>query len=188
MAVFIMKPTAVVRLARIAATAAIGWVAMAPSTVPSAYAAPDIGTPAPALVLTTLDGKPFDLAALRGKVVLVNYWATWCAPCRKEMPTLNAFYKRYRDAGLELIGISVDFQRDRAKVVKAATALAYPVAVVDQITDNGFGSQSGVPMTYVIGPDGVVRDTLIAAPDKLLRDIVLPLLPHGAATVPERHP
>ena len=78
-------------------------------------AAPVLNEAAPPLVVTTLDGQTFDLSNLRGKVVLVNYWATWCAPCRKEMPTLDAFYRRYRSQGLELIGISVDFTRDGAK-------------------------------------------------------------------------
>jgi cytochrome c biogenesis protein CcmG, thiol:disulfide interchange protein DsbE len=167
------KSTAIARLARIAVVAATGWLASGP-----ARAAPDIGEAAPALVLTGLDGKTFDLAKLRGKVVLVNYWATWCAPCRKEMPTLDAFYRRYRGEGLELIGISVDFQRDLDKVRKAAVPLSYPVALSGEITDNGFGPPEGVPVTYVIDAKGVVRDKLIAAPDKLLRDVVLPLLPH----------
>ena len=71
---------------------------------------------APALVATALDGQTFDLAKLRGKVVLVNFWATWCAPCRKEMPTLDAFYRRYRAQGFEMIGVSVDFARDAGKM------------------------------------------------------------------------
>ena len=79
---------------------------------------PEIGDPAPPLMLTGLDGKMFDLAKHRGKVVLVNYWATWCAPCRKEMPTLDAFYRRYRSEGLELIGISVDFHRDLTRCAR----------------------------------------------------------------------
>lgn len=65
-----------------------------------ARAEPQIDEAAPALVLTTLDGSTFNLAALRGKVVMVNYWATWCAPCRKEMPKLDAFYKKYQPQGL----------------------------------------------------------------------------------------
>ena len=80
----------------------------------------EIGEVAPPLVLTTLDGTSIDLAKLRGKVVLVNFWATWCAPCRKEMPTLDAFYRRHRGQDFELIGISIDFARDAARMRKVA--------------------------------------------------------------------
>jgi cytochrome c biogenesis protein CcmG, thiol:disulfide interchange protein DsbE len=143
-----------------------------------ASAAPVLREVAPPLVLTDVDGKTFDLAKMRGKVVLVNYWATWCAPCKAEMPTLSAFFRRYHNQGLEVIGISVDFKSDIAKVPVVAKSLAYPVALLGAITDNGFGPPEGVPLTYVIDVDGVVRDKFIAAPDKLLHDVVVPMLPH----------
>jgi cytochrome c biogenesis protein CcmG, thiol:disulfide interchange protein DsbE len=166
-----------VRIARLAPFTLVGVLvsAFASDTL---HAAPTLGEAAPSLVLTELDGKAFDLAKLRGKVVLINYWATWCAPCKVEMPTLNAFFQRYRDQGLEIIGISVDFKGDIAKVPKAAKALAYPVALLGAITDNGFGPPEGVPLTYVIDANGIVRDKFIAAPDKLLNDVVVPMLPH----------
>ncbi len=144
--------------------------------------APSINQRAPPLVLTALSGETIDLAKLRGKVVLVNYWATWCAPCRKEMPTFDAFYRRYRDQGLEIVGISIDFERDMKKVHKAAGALSYPVAVLAGISEDGFGRQEGVPITYVIDTEGVVRDKFIAAPNKLLHDVVVPMLPHSTAS------
>jgi len=143
-----------------------------------ARAAPAMDQPAPPLIATALDGETFDLAKLRGKVVLVNFWATWCAPCRKEMPVLDAFYKRYRGQGLEVIGISVDFPRDSAKMRKAGGTVAYPTALANEISVNGFGPPEGVPVTYVIDSEGVVRDKFIAVPSKLLHDVVLPLLPH----------
>jgi cytochrome c biogenesis protein CcmG, thiol:disulfide interchange protein DsbE len=156
-----------------AAVAAILGAASAPT-----HAAPEIGAAAPALVLTALDGQTFDLAKLHGTVVLVNYWATWCAPCRKEMPKLNAFYRRYHDRGLEIIGISIDFPRDAAKAEKAAKALAYPTALAKAITEDGFGKPQGVPITWVIDADGKIRDRFIEVRDELLNGIVVPLLPH----------
>jgi cytochrome c biogenesis protein CcmG, thiol:disulfide interchange protein DsbE len=164
------------RLARLASLLFVGLVIWA-SVCDRTPAAPALGEAAPPLVLTDLDGKAFDLTKLRGKVVLVNYWATWCAPCKVEMPTLNAFFQRYHDRGLEIIGISVDFKSDIAKVPVAAKSLAYPVALLGAIIDNGFGPPEGVPLTYVIDVDGVVRDKFIAAPDKLLHDVVVPMLP-----------
>ena len=157
-----------------AAAAAVSW--SAPS-VPL-QVTPKIGEPAPALVLTAIDGRTFDLAKLRGKVVMVNYWATWCAPCRKEMPQLDAFYRRYRSKGLEIVGISIDFDRDLDKARKVAQTVTYPTAFAKSIADNGFGVTTAVPVTWIIDVDGKVRDRFIEVRDELLDGIVVPLLPH----------
>jgi thiol-disulfide isomerase/thioredoxin len=169
--------TAAARFARIAVACAtfctVLWLAAG-----AARAAPEIDNPAPALVVTRLDGQVFDLAKLRGKVVLVSYWATWCAPCRKDMPKLDAFYRHYHGQNLELIGISVDRERDLAKVRKVMASLAYPAAMLKDVTVDGFGPPEGVPITWIIDADGKVRDRMIDVRDELLNGIVLPLLPH----------
>jgi cytochrome c biogenesis protein CcmG, thiol:disulfide interchange protein DsbE len=141
-------------------------------------AAPSVNDAAPALVLSELGGDTFDLAKLRGKVVLVNYWATWCAPCKKEMPILNAFYRRYHEQGLEIIGISADRPQDFAKMRSMSGTLSYPTSTLDRISDNGFGSPEGFPLTFVIDREGIVRDKFIDVREQLLRDVVLPLLQH----------
>src|SRR5271170_6577500 len=81
-----------------------------------ACAGANVGQAAPPLHVPTLGGREFDLAALRGKVVIVSFWATWCPPCRAEMLILNAFYRRYHEQGLEVIGLSVDRPHDRSDV------------------------------------------------------------------------
>jgi len=139
-----------------------------------------VGQSAQALIVTTLDGKTVDLASLRGKVVLVNYWATWCAPCREEMPTLSAFYRAYHERGLEMIGISVDQPRDRARVLKASKALTYRAAMLNELAVNGFGEPEGVPLTWLIDANGIVRDKFIAVDGELLAKVVLPPLPRPA--------
>jgi cytochrome c biogenesis protein CcmG, thiol:disulfide interchange protein DsbE len=153
-------------------------IALLASASGRARAAPHIGEEAPPLVLATLQGSILDLAKLRGKVVMVNYWATWCGPCRKEMPKLDAFYRLYHDQGLEIIGISIDFERDLGKARKAARAVTYPTAVAKDITNDGFGIPTGVPITWIIDVDGKVRDRFIDVRDDLLTGIVVPLLPH----------
>ena len=174
MSVIATTPAVLMRFALVALTAIVGLA----SALGTARAAPEIGAAAPALVLTALDGQTFDLAKLRGKVVLVNYWATWCTPCRKEMPRLNAFYRHYHDHGLVMIGISVDFPRDFEKARKAAQTVAYPTALSKAISEDGFGTPKGVPVTWVIDADGKVRDRFIEVRDELLNGIVVPLLPH----------
>ena len=143
----------------------------------SALAEPAIDAPAPTLVLSELGGQTFDLSKLRGKVVLVTYWATWCAPCKKEMPIFDAFYRRYRARGLEIIGISADRPQDFVKMRKMSGMLAYPTATLNQITDDGFGPPEGFPLTYVVDGSGIIRDKFIDIREQLLRDVVLPLLP-----------
>jgi len=148
----------------------------------AAAAAPAVGDAAPPLRVAELNGSPFDLEAERGKVVIVNFWATWCTPCRQEMPALDAFYRQYHDRGVELIGVSADRPHDRDDVQKVMQPFAYPAAVLTDARKNGFGRPGVLPVTYVIDASGVVRAKL--TPDKVtvteqtLSDSVLPLLPH----------
>ncbi len=124
----------------------------APQKLPAAAAAPEV----PVLKVTTVEGKPYDMAGHRGKWVVVNFWATWCAPCIKEMPELSELDQRRAD--IEVIGLAYeeidvqamrDFLRQRPVV--------YPVAIVDVYTPPAdFATPRGLPMTYLIGPDGKV--------------------------------
>ena len=147
----------------------------------AAAAPPAVGQPAPPLVVRQLDGREFDLAKLRGKVVLVNVWATWCSPCRIEMPTLNAFYRRYHSKGLDLLGLSIDDAPDAAQVRKVMQKFSYPAALASAARVNGFGEPIAVPVTYVIDAQGVLRAQLEAegpagVSEKALAETVLPLL------------
>jgi peroxiredoxin len=115
------------------------------------------GDKAPALVLPTIDGRTLDLAALKGKVVVVNYWATWCPPCRSEMPALDAWYRARRGEGVEVIGVSADKPRDRDAVKTVMQPFAYPAGLEADAKADGFGRPLALPITYVIDRKGVVR-------------------------------
>jgi len=115
------------------------------------------GRQAPALEATLLDGTHLRLAELAGKVVLINYWATWCEPCRAEMPAIDAYYRKYRDAGLVVIAISMDKPADEAKVRDAMKAFAFQAALVKDASARGYGRIWRIPVTYVIDRKGIVR-------------------------------
>lgn len=144
-------------------------------------APPTVGQPAPPLIVQQLDGHEFDLAKLRGKVVLVNVWATWCSPCRSEMPTLDAFYRRYHSHGLVLLGLSIDEASDAAQVRQVMRQFSYPGALANAARANGFGEPIAVPVTYVIDAQGVIRAQLQSegpsgVSRQALEQAVLPLL------------
>ena len=157
----------------------IALLAAAPAVLLAAP--PAVGQPAPALIVPQLDGHPFDLAKLRGKVVLVNVWATWCSPCRGEMPTLDAFYRRYHSRGLDILGLSIDEAPDVAQVRQVMRQFGYPAALASAARVNGFGDPIAVPVTYVIDARGVIRAQLQAegpsgVSKQALEQAVLPLL------------
>jgi len=130
------------------------------------------------VVARTLDGSLFNLAQERGKVVVINVWATWCAPCRLEMPALDAAYRRLHGRGLEMIGLSTDRASDRAKVAQVMAAFAYPAATADQTRAGGLTDTGAVPVTYVIDKTGVIRSIVRGGPLSRsdLERIVTPLL------------
>lgn len=116
----------------------------------------------PAYRVVTLDGQALTPAALRGRVVLVNFWATWCAPCRLEMPMLQRMHERHEARGFSLVGFSVD--RGGAEVVRAFLReheVTYPVAVVGRETEAAFGGIRGYPTSFLIDRSGVVRNVVI---------------------------
>lgn len=145
-----------------------------------ALAVAEVGQPAPPLVATEFNGQGFDLSVLRGHVVLVNFWASWCVPCRQEMPALDSFYRRYHDQGVELIGVSADRPRDRSDAVKMMQPLAYPAAMLRDASVNGFGPPSALPTTYVVDQAGIIRAQFRAdqqaVTEQSLEAAVLPLL------------
>lgn len=157
-----------------------------------AFASATVGNAAPALEVPELDGQAFDLSALRGKVVIVNFWATWCPPCREEMPALDAFYRRYHGQGLEMIGLSTDRPHDRSDVTKVMQSYSYPAAVLDDAKVNDFGSPDVLPVTFVVDRSGVIRAKLTPdqtpVTEKSLSDAVLPLLAEKPAAQTSGNP
>jgi cytochrome c biogenesis protein CcmG, thiol:disulfide interchange protein DsbE len=153
--------------------------------------AASVGQAAPTLVVEELSGHTFDLAAERGKVTIVNIWATWCPPCRKEMPALDAFYKRYHAQGLEMIGLSADRARDRSEVAKVMQSFSYPAAMLDNAKSDGFDEPSALPVTYVVDKDGIVRAKLVPEDKPLtestLAAVVIPLLSGLSGTQGSAH-
>src|SRR5450631_4366004 len=110
--------------------------------------------PAPALDLKDLDGKPLKLDAYRGKVILLNFWATWCGPCRAEIPSLIELQKRYKDR-LQVIGLAVDEEDDSAvQKFAASESINYPVAMTPPEIRVAYGGIMALPTVFVINPEG----------------------------------
>ncbi len=112
---------------------------------------------APDFALTDLSGQSLSLARFRGKVVLLNFWATWCAPCQVEMPVFAAWQRQYGPQGFEIIGISMDDDAGPARRVAARLKLNYPVAMGDERLGARYGGVLGLPLTFLIDRNGTVR-------------------------------
>jgi peroxiredoxin len=115
-----------------------------------------VGKRAPAFTRRDLAGQIINLNSFRDKVVLLNFWATWCAPCQTEMPVFSAWQREYGSQGFQVIGISMDDDAGAARKLVEELKIAYPVAMGDARLGEQYGGVLGLPLTFLIGRDGKV--------------------------------
>lgn len=145
----------------LAVTFAIVWLQS------SKYEPLVVGKAAPDFSLTDLNDKPHRLSDFRGKVVFLNFWATWCAPCREEMPSMEVLNKSFEKDGLVVLAVSIDrvtTTKDIPPFVKSLN-LTFPVLIDSWgITDKPY-KRLGVPETFIIDQQGIVREIIIGPKD-----------------------
>ena len=116
------------------------------------------GKQAPAFVLTSLDGKKVSLADYKGRPVLVNFWATWCGPCKVEMPWFEEFRKQYAAQGFEVLGLADDADAGKDAIAKVAqkSGVTYPILLTDGKVQTAYGGMDVLPMSFYVDRNGVV--------------------------------
>jgi cytochrome c biogenesis protein CcmG/thiol:disulfide interchange protein DsbE len=145
--------------------------------VTCARAVPELEQPAPALKGTLFSGAAFDLAQMRGNVVLVNFYSSYCSYCAYEIGNLEAFYETHKGEGFEVIALGVDELADRGRVTRMLGIYNLPGTMVDELQANGFGRRYPTPTTFVIDRNGVLRDRHWGAKTPVYyREVVLPLI------------
>ena len=115
------------------------------------------GGPAPDFTLTTQDGQTVSLSDLRGQVVMINFWATWCGPCRKEMPLLDAIYQRYNRLGFTLLGVNVEEDPSGADEYLAETPVSFPILYDRSNSVSKLYDVNAMPSTVIVDREGNVR-------------------------------
>lgn len=108
---------------------------------------------APAFTLTNLDGKPVSLADFRGKVVVLDFWATWCPPCKREIPDFIDLQKEYGSRGVQIIGIALD-QPEKVEAFARQNGMNYPILLGSDDIALKYGGISGIPTTFIIDKSG----------------------------------
>jgi len=144
------------------------------SRVPSAVGAPLSSSPspregflAPDFTLDTLDGSKITLSELRGKIVVINMWATWCPPCRAETPALEKSYEQYKDSGVVILGVDLTNQDSLSDVQSFVQEfkLTYPILLDrDGSVSNTLYQIKGLPSTFFVNREGIIRTAVVGGP------------------------
>jgi thiol-disulfide isomerase/thioredoxin len=121
---------------------------------------------APNFSLQSSDGKSVDLSKLKGKVVVVNFWATWCPPCRAEIPAFISVYQKYRAKGLEIVGISLDEKGwNVVRPFVEKNKISYPVVLGNNTVAQDYGEIRSIPTTFIVDRKGNIVDTHVGGMD-----------------------
>ncbi|MBD3296300.1 MAG: redoxin domain-containing protein [Candidatus Omnitrophica bacterium] len=125
------------------------------------------GKTAPDFTLTDLEGNIFNFSSTRGKVVILDFWATWCPPCRMEIPHFQELYEEYADSGLEIVGVALD--KGGASVVRPFAqkmGVSYPVVPGGSEVASLYGGVRAIPTTFIINREGAIVSKAVGYRDK----------------------
>ena len=128
--------------------------------------APQAGFLAPGFTLETIEGESITLSDLRGQVVLVNFWATWCPPCKAEMPAFEQTYKDYTDEGFVILAVNA-IQQDSVEAIdsfRAANGLTFPILLDTNGDINRAYQVRSLPTSFFVGKDGIISEVVIGGP------------------------
>jgi peroxiredoxin len=147
-----------------------GWIAVSREPVSSTTAgripSPREGFSAPGFTLERLDGKVVTLADMQGQVVVINLWASWCPPCREEMPTLERVYRELKGEGVELLAVNTSYQDSLAEATAFVKryGLTFPILVDARGEVARRYQLRALPSTFFVNADGVIRKVIIGGP------------------------
>jgi thiol-disulfide isomerase/thioredoxin len=168
---------------RIAANAALSLLLYC------AAAGAKVGDAAPDFSRVDFAGNSVRLSAYHGKVVLLNFWASWCGPCLEEMPRLSAWQRAYAAQGLKIVGVSMDDDPEAAKRLLTRRPVAYPVVMGDAALGESFGGVLGLPLSFLIDTHGRLVGRYPGGGDpKTLEARIKALLPGNRPTSATRRP
>lgn len=157
------------------------WLAAGAGAGRALAAGLSVGAPAPPATLVSLDGRRISTPELLGQVVILTFWATWCVPCREELPLLSAYAQRHADAGLSVLGFGLDTAEQLPEVRRIAQALSFPVGLLANSSAAGYGRIWRLPVNFTIdrqgrlAEDGWKEKTPSWTPERL-EQVVTPLL------------
>ncbi len=136
------------------------------------------GKPAPDFALTDITGTVHHLSDYRGKVVMLNFWATWCPPCQREVPEYSELQTEYGPQGVQFLGIALDDEGlAKVKPWVARHTVTYPILLPDAKVSTAYGEMSSIPVTFVIDRKGIIRTSFVGIRKKeVVESIIKPLL------------